>query len=129
MSEYLLDTNVLIAWLSGRTKSTALLERLAGENALLGVNAIVVGEIWSGLDARDVPRAESLLKNFDFWVIEYYIARMAGEFRYLYRRRGIQIGIADAILAAHAIARGATLVTGNTRDFPMAELKILRYDS
>jgi predicted nucleic acid-binding protein len=128
LTEYLLDTNVLVGWLNGQPSAMELLQRLSQTEDLIGVNAISVSETFSGLRERDVPAAERLFAAFDFWIIEWFVARMAGELRYSYARRGRTLSVTDTLLAAHAISRDAILVTANVRDFPMPELKILRYD-
>jgi predicted nucleic acid-binding protein len=125
LTEYLLDTNVVIEWLRGRRNSIELIRSLTEAGALLGVNAITTAEIYSGLEEGDVSRAEEVFGAFDFWVIEFDVARLAGQLRQQYRRRGVTLPATDALIAAHAISRDATLVTDNTRDFPMPELRIL----
>jgi predicted nucleic acid-binding protein len=128
LTEYLLDANVLIWWLRGRKSTIELLERLAQEGALLGVNAIVTAEVYSGLRENERDRAQHLFRPLDYWVIEFGTARLAGELRMQYKSSGHTLAATDTLIAAQAISRGATLVTNNVRDFPMPELKILRYD-
>lgn len=126
MKEYLLDANILIGWLNGQRPAIELLQSLATSAAVLAVNAISTAETYSGLRERDAARAEQLFKAFDFWVIEFYVAKLAGELRYKYARQGTTLAVTDTLLAAQAIARDATLITDNSRDFPMPELKLLR---
>jgi predicted nucleic acid-binding protein len=128
LTEYLLDTNVLIGWLNGLQRPTELLRDLGRSDAALGVNAVSVAETYSGLRERDLQRAEGLFAAFDYWVIEWSVARHAGELRFAYARRGMTLSTTDTLLAAHAISRNATLITANVKDFPMPELKLLRYD-
>ena len=128
MTEYLLDANTLIWWLNGRPSLTELLEKLARNGDVLAVNAIVTAEIFSGLREKHVGRAEQLFRALDFWVIEFYVARLAGELRLKYQMQGRTLSTPDTLIAAHAISRDATLITDNVRDFPMPELKMLRYE-
>jgi predicted nucleic acid-binding protein len=128
LSGYLLDANVLIDWLDGRANARVLLERLGRQEQPVAVNAITIAETYSGLRAEDVPSVDRLMSFFDYWPIGLDVSKLAGSLRYEWARRGLPLAISDTILAAHAISRRATLVTGNVRDFPMPELQILTLD-
>jgi predicted nucleic acid-binding protein len=126
LTEYLLDTNVVIEWLKGQPRSINLVRTLNDSGALLGINAVTIAELYSGLKETEIARAEqTIFDALDYWVIEFYVARLAGELRYSYSRRGVTLPATDALIAAHAISRDATLVTDNLRDFPMPELKLI----
>lgn len=56
------------------------------------------------------------------------IADLAGELIRSYRAGGVTLGEADAIIAASALEKNLTLVTTNTRHFPMPELPMLQAD-
>jgi predicted nucleic acid-binding protein len=69
-----------------------------------------------------------MFDTFEYWPIDQDVAKRAGSLRNEYRRTGRPRSVPDTLMAAHAMLREATLVTGNVRDFPMPELKILRLD-
>jgi predicted nucleic acid-binding protein len=121
-----LDANVLIGWLRGQRGPIEFLRDLGQTDAVIGVNAISTAETYSGLQETDTERAERLFAAFDFWVMEWNVAKLGGELRYEYQRRGRTLSVTDSLLAAHAMSRDATLVTDNIRDFPMPELRLLR---
>jgi predicted nucleic acid-binding protein len=123
---YLLDANVLIGWLKGRAPAPELLEELNSRGDILAVNAISLAEIFSGLREDDVEVAEAFMAPLQYWEMDAGVARLAGQLRYRYARLGRPLSVADCLLAAHAIIEDATLVTGNVRDFPMPELKLLK---
>lgn len=93
------------------------------------MNVIITAEVYSGLREQERERAQRLFRPLDYWVIEFGTARLAGELRMQYQQLGRTLAVTDALIAAQAIARDATLVTDNVRDFPMPELKILRHDA
>lgn len=126
MTEYLLDSDVLIDWFRGRSRELDLLERLASEGHVLAVNAISVAETFTGFSSDEADAAYEAIDAFDFWVIELPIAVLAGQYRYSYALRGRPLAVPDTLIAAQAIARDATVITRNVRDFPMPELRILR---
>jgi tRNA(fMet)-specific endonuclease VapC len=102
-----------------------LLRELAASEALLAVNAIAVAEIYSGLREQEADKARRLIAGFDFWVIEFNVAQLAGELRAQFQRMGRTLSLPDMMIAAHALSRGATVITDNLRDFPVADLKLL----
>ena len=53
---------------------------------------------------------------------------MAGELIRTWRKSGVTLGDADAVIAASALHDGLTLVTTNARHFPMPELAVLQAD-
>ena len=126
MTTYLLDSNAVIYWLNGRAPAPALLAELSRRGDMVALNAVSVAETYSGVPPNDLARIDTLLGAFEYWPIEWAVARLAGEYRYKYGREGRKLGAPDAILGAHAISEDATLITDNIRDFPMPELKILR---
>jgi tRNA(fMet)-specific endonuclease VapC len=123
---HLLDANVVIDWLNGRPAAVSLLAELIGRGEALAANAVVVAEVYAGLRESDRRQAERIFASLDYWQIEERVAQLAGEYRYQYARRGRTLTTTDVLLAAHAVSRDATLVTGNIRDFPMPELRVLR---
>ena len=123
---YLLDSTVLIDWLRGVPEAKSRLESLALEGERIAVNAISVSEVFSGLAEKHRPLIDELLGSYQYWTITEPVAKQAGSYRYQFARQGIQLSVTDTILAAHAVSRDATLITGNIRDFPMPELKLMR---
>lgn len=125
---YLLDSTAVIDWLKGRRRAVELLQRLALSDDILGVNALVIAEAYSGVADHELAATERLLDGFEFWPIDEHAARMAGRYRHTYARQGRVCQVADMMIGSHAIRLGAVLITENVRAFPMPELTIQRYD-
>ncbi len=124
MATYLLDASALIDWLQGIAAARRLMDSLTDEGHALAVCCISVAEVYSGLTEEERLAVEPAVSALEYWDINFEAAAMAGQLRYFYRRRGIQLSTPDALLAALAIRRDAVLVTGNIKDFPMPELKL-----
>ena len=116
----LLDTTVLIDFLRGRPRTAARLARLHGAGERLYVCAISVEELWRGLRADEEAAAESLIAGLRTAPLGKAEGRTAGRWRREYAARGHTLAQADCLIAAAARSLGATLATGNPRDFPMA---------
>ena len=114
----LIDTDVIIDYLRGQANAVASIESLA--NPLL-ISAITVAELYSGVREGEERRAlESFISVFELVPVSEEIAAQGG----LYRRdysKSHKVGLADALIAATAKVRGATLITLNIKHFPMLQ--------
>ncbi len=115
---FLLDTSACIAVL----RNTAGLGALPNP-ALTGIPVIVAAELWTGVkkNLRTHPQQAARLAAFlEMFHIEEFTADAAihhGEIRAALEAAGTPIGPMDLLIAAQARGIGATLVTGNAREF------------
>lgn len=121
---YLLDTDILSNLLK-RAPSTVLIVRLAAVPPdQQFTSSITWGELFYGAyRLRDragvlLDRLEErLLPNLPILPFDVSAARRYGEVRAEMERQGMLLGDADLRIAAIALARGLTVVTGNVRHF------------
>lgn len=117
---YALDTNTVLDYFRGRGKvGSRLLAVPPGEVAL---PAVVAYEVWVGvLGSRNVERRqvqyEQFLSVIDILPFDAAAGRRAADLRVALERKGEAIGPLDTLIAATALAHGATLVTRNVREF------------
>ena len=121
---YLLDTDVLSNLLK-RAPSMALITKLATVPAEAQfTSSITLGELLYGARRRG-PLADHLLAQIETRLLselpvlpfDAAAARRYGEVRSVLEQRGTPVGDADSRIAAIALARGLTVVTGNERHF------------
>jgi len=116
MPPYLIDTNILIHYLRGKTEAINFLENA---EMPLYISSINVAELYAGVREGD---EKTLLKNFvaafDIVFVNGEIAKRAGLFKRDYAKTH-GVGLADALIAASAEFVQATLVTQNVKHFPM----------
>lgn len=117
---YLLDTNVisnLIRFPSGNAARRVARLR-EGE---LGTSIIVSAELKYGYTKRSSKRLENLvegtLASFDIAPWGAPADKHYAQIRAHLERKGRQIGQNDMLIAAHALALGAVLVTDNEKEF------------
>lgn len=117
---WMLDTDTCIAVIK---KNPAALKKLRGKSiGQVGISTITLGELASGASKSDRPvEAHEALSEFllalevapfdDDAAVSYGLVRAA------LARGGKPIGPLDTLIAGHARALSAILVTHNTREF------------
>ena len=116
----LLDTNICIYLINHRPAS--VLERFQNlSTGDLGVSSVVAAELAYGIEKTNSERNKQALKLFlapleiapfdqeCIWIYSQVRAQLEGQ--------GTPIGSLDTMIAAHALALKATLVTNNVREF------------
>lgn len=124
MANYLLDSTVLIDILRGREDVIRRVEALGAEGHRLGICAVNITEVFSGMLERERAAIDRLMSSLLVWEISYESARAAGELRGQLRRRGAAISVPDALVGAVAMASDATLLTANIKDFRIPGLRV-----
>ncbi len=119
----LLDSTVLIDHLRGRGAADRL-EALSRAGDLLTTTAINVEEVVRGLRKAEEEAADRLFAGLVVLPIGLAEGRQAGTWRREFATRGITLSQADCLIAAAAIIAGASLATGNPKDFPMPGLEV-----
>lgn len=118
----MLDTSVIVALLrSDSAPAAGHLAQLDAEMELL-LSSIVAAEVEEGLhlasDARRQRRIYATIVNaLTSHEFGFDAAATFGRIRAGLRKRGELIGIADELIAAHALALGAEVATLNVADF------------
>lgn len=124
MSDYLLDTNVLIDLLS-RGKRSAPVERLLVAKTTLAATSVTVTEVFRGMRLEESATTERLMRSLVFYPVDFEAAKLAGELFLAWRRKGVTLGLPDSTIAAVCLRYGLTLVTSNVKHFPMPELTVI----
>lgn len=120
MMRYMLDTNICIYAINDRPPKVlqAFREHYAEG---LGVSAITAAELFYGVartgSARNAEALRRFLAGLEVADFDTPAAEVAGQVRSWLARQGTPIGPYDSLIAAHAQALDAILVTNNTREF------------
>ncbi|MEX1157833.1 MAG: PIN domain-containing protein [Thermomicrobiales bacterium] len=125
MTLLLLDTDTVINLLNRVHATQGFVDRLLTTGDTLSSCDIVVTEVLSGTRPADRHSVGVFLDTLDFLPSTPDVGRIAGQWRFDLAQRGITLATPDAIIAATAFVWNATLVTGNTRHYPMSQLSIL----
>lgn len=118
---WMIDTSTCVSIL--RRRLPIALERLrqsSGED--ISISSISAAELYHGA-AKSADALREVRKVQDFLAVVRPLefgsnaAVSYGFVRYFLERKGTVIGAMDMLIAAHALAEGAILVTHNTREF------------
>lgn len=116
-----LDTDICIYAIN--RKRPEILSRVRGYPiGEVGISAITYAELRFGVEnsARvdeNMDRLERFLLPLEILPFDAQAARHYGRLRRELKRAGCPIGSNDLLIAAHALALAATLVTNNVREF------------
>ena len=122
-SSALIDTNILIDHLRGKSSSTDFLKSLIINETKLICSVITHIELMAGMRSSEEKQIRSLLQIFEEISVDVAVADLAGKYMNLFiKSHGLTAG--DAILAATAKKMSITLYTLNAKHFPMADIKI-----
>ena len=122
---YLLDTNIVIYALKGTFPALPQHFRSVAAQCI-AVPSVVLAKIEYGAQkshdyAKTIEQYRRFLDAFEPAPFSSRAAICYGRVRAALERQGTTIGANDLLIAATALAEGATLVTHNTREFERVE--------
>jgi len=119
MPDFMLDTDS-VSW-ALRGQGAVASRILDHRPSQLCVSSITLAEMRFGADAKASRKLHRLIDTFvgDVAVLPFdqAAADRFGSVALALARRGEPIGTFDTLIAAHALSRGLTLVTNNTKHF------------
>ena len=124
MATFLLDTCVIIDVLNNKRGRPALLVDLVRAGHVLACCPINITEVYVGMRHKEEAATEGFLSSLQYVSIPPPAARLAGELKRDYARKGTTLNLGDVIIAAVAVHNQITLLTDNNKDFPMAGLSL-----
>lgn len=122
-TRYLLDTNILSELMKyPQGKAARKISSLPSEERdLLATSIIVAAELRYGAAKSGssilAARVDQLLEAIEILPLEPKADRHYGQLRSELEKTGVLIGGNDLLIAAHALAADAVLVTDNVREF------------
>jgi tRNA(fMet)-specific endonuclease VapC len=125
VSSYLLDTSICIELI--REKRPGVLQRLRQcQIGSVAISSITMAELRYGVaKSRDPLRNRVAMAHFcaalEIRPFDDRAAGFYGPLRAALEQEGTPIGPLDTLIAAHALALDATLVTSNQREFSRVE--------
>jgi predicted nucleic acid-binding protein len=122
VTKIVLDTDVLIDVLRGRAVARSFLQD-AADRFVPCCSVVSVAELYVGMRSEEETATRILLDGLVIVPVTYEIAEVAGRFKKRITSRRLEL--VDCLIAATAFIEGATLATGNVKDYPMQEITVL----
>ena len=124
MATLLLDTSVIIDAINEKKNRRQFLRDLVQQGNVLACCPINVTEIYAGMRPKEEVQTTRFLTSLDYYPITFPVARLAGELKRGFGKKGITLSVTDSVIAAVAIQYRLSLITDNIKDFPMKDLQL-----
>jgi predicted nucleic acid-binding protein len=115
----LVDSDVLIEHLRGKTPARDWLVRARQSSGPLAISVVSLTEIAGGMRAPERREVVRLLGSMQRFEVTEQVAWRAATLMQEYRRSHSGIGLGDCLIAATALTAGLEIATLNVRHFPM----------
>ena len=122
MAEFLLDSDVIIAWLRGQDPVAEVVPALLEGKDVLLWTPVSVAEIFAGARKGEKKQLEGLFLVLETLPLSAEIGKKAGDYmRTYFRSHHVELG--DALIAATAHVNQVPLWTLNKKHYPMRDVR------
>ena len=122
MSRHLLDTDILIWILRGKSEALEFIHDLMKEE-VPAISSLAFYEVWAGAKVKESETITAFLLAFSVLPVTKEITKEGADYYRQYRSKGITLSTVDALIAATARYYNLILVTENLLDFPMRDIE------
>jgi len=122
MSNFLLDSDVIIWHLRGRKEVTEMLRDLQ-RFGLPACSALTFLEVQLGVRKGEEEKTDRFLGSLRVFDVNTEIANKAAKLIREYKAKGITLDLPDAIIAGTCMLNNLILVTYSTKHYPISGLK------
>jgi predicted nucleic acid-binding protein len=124
LNVYLIDTDIIIWVLRGNKRYEELLQNLKDKDTL-SISTVTIAEIYENIFPSEIVKTENVLDELQTWDVTPEIAKQAGLYWQEYTKELKKLSLIDCFIASTANINNLTLVTLNTKHFPMRDINIL----
>ncbi len=127
MSNYLLDSNIIIDFLLKRPKSIKILEDLS-INSVPSTSPLCIAEVQLGVKKGEINKTNQFLDSLIIYDLTKEIANLSGKLIREYKEKGRTLNLVDTLIASTCIINDLTLVTYNIKNYFIKDLKLFDTD-
>ena len=120
---YLFDTDILIWIIRGNLNVIDHVEKLTNKYPTY-ISTISIAEVYKNIFSSEIINTDECIYRHSVVPLDDQIAKQAGLYWRDYSKQFKNLSITDCMIAATAKLNGFTVVTLNTRHFPMKGIKI-----
>jgi len=121
---FLLDTDILIWILRGKKEVREKVSKLK-EKSPLAISVISIAEIFRNVFPSELSTTEDFLNQHIIFNLDQKTAKIGGLYCQQYSKQLKNLTLDDCLIAGCANVNDLTLVSLNTKHFPMKDIKTL----
>ncbi len=121
---YLLDTDVFIWILRGREDIIQKVLTLKDKSPIC-LSVITIAEVYQNIFPSELLTTEEHIENHVLFDVDQKIAKVAGHYWHQYSKQLKNLSLTDCLIAATANVHNVTLISLNTRHFPMKDIQVI----
>jgi predicted nucleic acid-binding protein len=124
MSNFLLDSNVIINFLLNRASTVKLINEFLHSGDSLVTSAICIAEVQLGVRENEKEKTDLFADSLEVFDITVETGRIGAFYVCEYKKKGVTLNLIDCLIAATCVLNNLILVTYNKRHFEIPELKL-----
>lgn len=124
MTTYLLDSDIIINYFAKNQEAIAIIEQI-GQLEAPAVSVLTIVEVKIGVKDAQVAKVDKFFNALKIIPVDEETAKLAIEFIRSFSKKGKVLHLVDGCIVATAVTHDLILVTGNKKDYPMKDLKLL----
>ena len=121
---FILDSDIVI-WLLRNDKVVVQALSKITSSQKASISALTVTEIYKNIFPSETSTTEALFNSLETIDVNREIAREAGYYWQEHIKQFRTLSLADCVIAATTKIHSFTLLTLNTRHFPMTDIKVV----
>lgn len=121
---YLLDTDVFIWVLRGRKDIVEKVSSLKTESEI-ALSVVTIAEVYQNIFPSELTETEEYINLHILFDVDQKVAKIAGLYWQQYAKQLKNLSLTDCFIAGTANVHNATLVSLNTKHFPMKDIHVL----
>lgn len=121
---YLLDSDIVIWALRGKPDVVEIVSKIKDKSKTY-ISTMTVAEVYMGMRPSETITTEDFLHQNPIIPISEDVAKAGGLYFNQFSKMRLKMSISDCLIAATAKINELTLVTLNTRHFPMGDITVV----
>ena len=120
---FLLDTDILIWIIRGNQKIIDSLDAIIHNNSTY-ISTISIAEVYKNIFPSEIMSSDECIYKNGIIALDDYMAKQSGLYWRDYNKQFKNLSITDCMIAATAKINRLSILTLNTRHFPMTDIKV-----
>lgn len=121
---YLLDTDIII-WVLRKNSDVVEAVSRTKDRGVTAISVVTITEIYQNIFPSEIENTEEYIHRHIIYPVTEGIAKKAGMYWNEFSKKFTRLSGFDCMIAATAREHELTLITLNTRHFPMTDIRVI----